>query len=361
MRAIIISISIIISITLVELFTGYLINLDKAHCKDIDHGALGESISFSQVNYHYNPFNKVVHCNKEWLYTYEIDENGFRKTNKNKNKKILAIGDSQTFGFGVSDEKSWTNLLGAYNAGLWGCPIIYQNESLKRSIKIVNPDVIIWNIYPPHIITLMKSAWHDLCPGTKKVSLNVFSYFILSDLNFIELRNSNIVNFFLKRLQITNIDIIDKNLIIYKDCYLSKEKILYIKNLKDYKLSNIENFNKVLIEDFNNSMDLFYKEAKEIVEISKNKKLIVWFFPSKTQLKMDFGDVEYDTENIDTKFLINNITQKLIEFGVNPKNIFNLKKYMNREDYLSYYFIDDGHLNEKGNYLLYNVLEAKIN
>jgi hypothetical protein len=361
MRIIVISISIIISITLVEFFSGYLLNKDKALCKDIDHKPLGESISFSQVNYHYKPFNKVVHCNKEWLYTYEIDENGFRKTNKNKNKRILAIGDSQTFGFGVSDEMSWTNLLGAYNAGLWGCPINYQNKSLKRSIKIVNPDVIVWNIYTPHIITLMKSAWHDFCPGTKKVSLNPFNYFILNNLNFLELRNSNIAKFFFKRLHITNINIINKNLIIYKDCYSSKEKILYIKNLKDYKLSNIENFNKVLMKDFDNSMNLFYKEAKEIVELSKNKKLIVWFLPSKTQLKMDFEDVEYDKENIDTKFLIENITKKLINFGVNKKNIFNLKNYMNSEDYLSYYFIDDAHLNEKGNDLLYKILETKIN
>ena len=142
---------------------------------------------------------------------------------------------------------------------------------------------------------------------------------------------------------------------------MTKEKILYIKNLKDYKLSNIENFNKVLMKDFDNSMNLFYKEAKEIVELSKNKKLIVWFFPSKTQLKMDFEDVEYDKENIDTKFLIENITKKLINFGVNQKNIFNLKNYMNSEDYLSYYFIDDAHLNEKGNDLLYKILEAKIN
>lgn len=360
MRLLITICSIAFSVLLIELFTGYL-NREKNICENINHKPLAESISYSQANFHYKPLNKVKHCNKEWLYTYEIDKDGFRKTNKNKNKNILAIGDSQTFGFGVSDDKSWTNLLGATNAGLWGCPITFQKKSLERSLTIVDPDIVIWNIYPSHIITLMKSGWHDLCPGTKQIQLGSISYFFLKDLRFLNLKNTNTIKFFLKRQSITSVKVEGEKLILGKDCYQTKEKILYVKNLKSYPLSNLTSFNKLITSDYDNALEIFYKNAKEIVELTKNKKLIVWFFPSKTELKMHFEDLEYDKINLNINFLIDKIKSKLIEYGANPKNIFTLRNYMNKNNYLSNYFIDDAHLNEKGNFLVYSTLKKKIN
>lgn len=83
----------------------------------------GASRGYSLEHAQYEPSTEVRHCQNEFNYTYHINTKGLRQQNLyREHPKILAIGDSFTFGFGVSDTQTFPALLGAYNVGMWGNP-----------------------------------------------------------------------------------------------------------------------------------------------------------------------------------------------------------------------------------------------
>lgn len=81
----------------------------------------------------------------------EIDENGFRNK-KLTSVDIVALGDSHTYGYNVSSDKSWPKLLGqklkknVYNFGVGGYGILQYQNLLSKAIEL-NPKVILLGLY----------------------------------------------------------------------------------------------------------------------------------------------------------------------------------------------------------------------
>ncbi len=81
----------------------------------------------------------------------DIDSNGFRNSSLQP-AKIVAIGDSHTYGFNVSTENSWPALLGymldknVYNYGVGGYGILQYKHLLNKAFKM-RPDIIIVGLY----------------------------------------------------------------------------------------------------------------------------------------------------------------------------------------------------------------------
>ena len=81
----------------------------------------------------------------------DIDENGFRNK-KLASVDIVALGDSHTYGYNVSSDKSWPKLLGrklkknVYNFGVGGYGILQYQNLLSKAIEL-NPKVILLGLY----------------------------------------------------------------------------------------------------------------------------------------------------------------------------------------------------------------------
>lgn len=101
--------------------------------------------------------NKVIHDRLGYVMDTnleEIDEHGFRNGDM-QSVDIVALGDSHTYGFNVSADKSWPRYLGlklgknVYNFGVGGYGILQYKYLLNKSIDM-QPDAIILGLYLPN-------------------------------------------------------------------------------------------------------------------------------------------------------------------------------------------------------------------
>ena len=136
--------TVILSIVITLIFTEFLIRIlnNPTHCQDFYPKAFVDSRIYSVTHGYYEPNTKIHHCDRDFNYSYNIDNDGLRSSSANSSK-ILSVGDSFAFGFGVEDTKNYSSLIGSKNAGLWGNTYDVQFKSYLRNIKIFNPKIII--------------------------------------------------------------------------------------------------------------------------------------------------------------------------------------------------------------------------
>jgi len=91
-------------------------------------------------------------------FKWSIDSKGFRGAPENSGTKILVLGDSQTFGFGVEDDETYPAVLEkmlrgrgydvtVYNAGVPGHSTAHELRNLKRLSNIIRPHLVVVGVY----------------------------------------------------------------------------------------------------------------------------------------------------------------------------------------------------------------------
>lgn len=336
-------------------------NVLKTTCKNYDSTKLVNSISFSQIYYHYPPLEQVHHCALDFDYTYQINDNGLRvsKDASSSARKILAVGDSFTFGFGVKDEEAFPALIKAQNSGMWGNPFNYQIESFKRNVELFKPDVVVWGIYPPHVITMMPKEWSDRCPGDTN-----YRGTGLSIINTLANKTS-IGKYIMKQLHIKKVTAEANKLIVLKDCYQTKEVLLYDTNLLNNRYTSNPKVNKTFATDRDAVYKLIKKyfiEAKQIAD-SHGTKVFFVIIPSKLNLKLKDGSysVNYPNSLIDPDLPTQIISAQITESGFDQSSIINLGEYFSQyPDWSKYYFKTDAHWNKLGHQKVADIVKKII-
>ncbi len=368
--------STVLSITLIEQgFKLYAQNkkeqLDKK-CQGFSIDKFADSRGYTNLHNFYKPYEQIRHCSVEFDYTYHIDKNGFRDyTNGTPTKDILAIGDSLTFGFGVKDNEAFPALLNAYNAGMWGNPFNYQFEAFKRDIELTKPKKVIWGIYPSHIITMMPKEWSDRCPGDWKYELGD-SFF--SSLKRETLQKvlplwdkSYVAKYIMKTQNISRINLQDGDIYLHKDCYETKEILLYDVNLDRNHYTFDPEVNKSLYTDREavyTQMQDYFTEAKKIAD-QNGTEIYFMFFPSRRQLRLMDGTEGLNKGGgslLDPSLPSKQLTKIIVESGYPPSHIIDFADYFIKEKkYRQYFFVIDAHWNARGHQFVADIIRQRVN
>lgn len=240
-----------------------------------------------------------------------LNEYGMRYKNISKEKdeiKILCIGSSTTFGWGVQEEDIYTNI------------VEKKFKETNKNIKMINCGVVNYNI--SEISTLLKQNFHKINPD----------YVLLTyTLDDIEIKENNR----------TNNSFILNNSYLYAICSVKLKKLmfkLHNKTLSDYYTDLYNSYN------WNNTEECILN-MKDFC-LNNNSKLLVVIIPDLHA---------YKDKNITNKFVdiykkINNFFEK------NNISYINIQNYYN-EDFdkitLSPY---DSHPNSKGHQIIGNII-----
>ena len=336
-------------------------------CKNFDSQKFSDSRNYSLTHGFYEPNSAIDHCNQDFRYVYHIDKNGLRQSS-NEDTKTLSIGDSFTFGFGVADTKTYSYLIDSKNGGLWGNTFDVQHKSYIRNIELFHPKTVVWTIYPPHLISLTQSNWSTNCPGDFEITLDRFgiSEQLFKPIQSSLLNKSALYTLILKKLGLISIKVEDNRILINKNCYETKEVILYDKNIiKTEYLPPEKN------PDINNEMEDAYAKLASILMdaslVAKNEGIQLFFviIPSKYYLNSygkEFLAPNYPGYEFNRDIARSRIFSLLTQAGVSNNHILDASDLEELKDnnWKKYYFRNDAHLNEDGNALIAKYISKKL-
>jgi len=338
-------------------------------CQRFDCGAFGGSRAFSINNAYYEPHSVVNHCGAEYDYDYHIDKNGFRNhLNYRSNPRILAIGDSFTFGFGVKDEEAFPALIGAYNAGMWGNPFDIQYRSFVRNVDLLKPNIVIWGIYAPHIITMMDGNWSEYCPGDMNVTIDSsIALRVLNWLPFQAIHESALVGLIFKALAISKIGLEKNNLFVRRNCYETKEVLLFDKNIGSTRYTSDPKVNeayKTQLATVLNKMESYFRDAKRVAD-QRGIKIVFLFIPSRLYLGVNDGKIDLRGRYKGALMLPDRprkiVESTIINAGFLRSDILDLGAPLLAEpDWRKNYFSIDAHWNAEGHKYVARVLREKL-
>lgn len=372
LTALTLTISIIFSLGLSEFIASLWLAKGSTStvCPNWQIDGFANSRGFSLEHAFYEPMSAIDHCQPEYNYTYHIDQNGFRNSQFYRTKpSILAIGDSFTFGFGVKDEEAFPALIGAYNAGMWGNPFDVQYSAFQRNVNLVHPNIVVWGIYPPHIVTMMPGEWSKNIPGDRIV-FSTESYFlrkILLSLPFQKLGESSLVKLFFKLANIREILFDGTSLVLHRDGYQTKEAILFDKNISATQYTYSENTNASLGKDRDAillQMQEYFKGAKQIAD-SKKIKILFFIIPSRLNLRLHDGTVsipEYKNVSVDPTLPATLVTNAIENAGFSKEDVLDLGTLSQFQSggWKKFYFNIDAHWVPEGHKLVAAALLEKL-
>ena len=279
------------------------------------------------------PNSSGIHFGKEIF----IDKNGFRIPKKNYkynnlNKSIFIIGDSTTFGNGISEENTFIGMLREnlkkwefYNTAVPGYNIRHFNENLNqvdnfKNIKKVFYFITLNDIYGGASIIDLSKKNNKLQKNNKKIT-------ILKDLRSIKLINK--LNAFLRNKS-------------YLYMFL---KGVFTDPSKRYFINILNVYNK-------NDLSHMYDYALKLDKKLSDKKI---------ELKIIILPYEFQTRNCTNKNLMpqNKISKILKKLEIN---------YLDYSDYFCvhknpkslFYKFDPMHLSKKGHSLVFNLIKNEI-
>ncbi len=343
---------------------------EKASCPSMDVNSFNKSRIFSQMNAFYEPLTSVAHCSKEFNYIYNIDRYGYRQSSSvRKDPVLLAVGDSFTFGFGVNDHLSFPSLLGAHNAGMYAMSFDTQFSALKRGLRLVEPKIVIWGIYAPHIITMMDGNWSHYAPGDKILFSIRFKllqdFFDLLDLEGFS--KFSIVKLLYRAFNIKAIVREGSEVVIYMDPYYTKELILFDENIHNTKYTSFDEVNSKFAYERDrvlHEMSEIFKSAKSISAASDAEILFV-LIPSKLNLHFLNGTRRFPKyPNFTPAAELPNklVYDSILKAGFSADSILDLSisPELRSMDWSKYYFTDDAHMNEAGNYFVARAIGQRL-
>lgn len=249
-------------------------------------------ISNNDINY-LSTFSETLGWNHQKKYTYTVGDHkvtingkGTRGEEVSYEKKdgiirVLMLGDSITFGYGVADEQTFSYLLDeksekieVINAGVQGYgtdqELIYlKNEGLKYQ-----PDVIVLNFTLSNDIvdnSFSKSVYDKTYPKP---------YYILENDNLV-LKDDHLKLHMVKKVVFL----------------LSQKSVLFNKLLSALKVNSKYFSQKLIVEDHDIGIDqplITYRLIKEISEIAAKQKVpfILAIFPGKDNYNTDSSELQ---------------------------------------------------------------------
>ena len=341
----------------------------KEKCHRFDYGAFGGSRGFSLNNAYYEPHSVVNHCGGEYDYDYHIDKNGFRNhQNYRSNPRILAIGDSFTFGFGVKDEEAFPALIGAYNAGMWGNPFDVQFRSFMRNVDLLKPDIVIWGIYAPHIITMMDGDWSKYCPGDMNIAVDSsIAMRMLSWFPFQAIHESALGGLVFKSLAISKIGLEKNSLFVRRNCYETKEALLFDRNIGSTRYTSDPKVNeayKVQLATVLGKMESNFRDAKRVAD-QRGIKIVFLFIPSRLYLGVNDGKIDlrgrYEDALMSPDRPRHLVENAITNAGFVRGDILDLGAPLLAEpDWRKNYFLIDAHWNAEGHKYVARSLQKKL-
>jgi len=277
-------------------------------------------------------------------------------------KKILLLGDSMTFGYGVEQEQSYPKtlekLLGDYyfviNSGVGGYSPDVEYIYLKEKGLKLNPDVVILGLYVGNDITDLEfNNWIRLDEKDlpKKISSNQF---YVDDQNRLRTKgDENVIK--------NNPFPILYGINVFLS-YKSHAYIFFKERLKSlfYKLTGQEeSIQKTIYGNYyNKDLELSWKKVEAIlVEMNllvkeKDKYFVIILIPSRDQFQ----------EEKDNTYNFTNPNKRLMAFGKeNNLIMIDLLPYFKGEDDpRDFYYKKDVHLNKEGHRFLAEKIYEKL-
>ena len=354
-------------------FTAKLIISNGSHpafCWHVEQSPFATSRGYSLEHAHYQPLSSVAHCSEEFSYTYNINSMGFRKSALPiREPSILAIGDSFTFGFGVKDDETFPALIGAYNAGMWGNPFDIQFRAFQRNVFLVKPKIVVWGIYPPHVITMMPGEWQTNIPGDKTIFTpeNKISELIIRSIPWTSIGESYLVKLAYKSLSIKSISFDSNKLVLRRDGYQTTAAILFDKNLGKTEYTDSDSVNESFNKELNSvlqQMTEYFSRAKEISDM-QGFRIIFVLIPSRLNLRLYDADVSitnYKNADFDPSLPSRLMSQTIIDAGFSESDIFDLGVLpdFRQGRWAEYYFKIDAHWNDEGHKLVARFLQERL-
>ena len=280
------------------------------------------------------PNSSGIHFGKEIF----IDKNGFRVPKKNykynnSNKSIFIIGDSTTFGNGITEGNTFIGMLRKnfkewdfYNTAVPGYNIKHFNENINqindfKNIKKVFYFITLNDVYGgTSIVDLSKKKKNKISKNDEKIT-------ILKDI-----RNINIIN--------------------KLNAFLRNKSYLYM-FLKGVATDPSEKY-FINIQDVYNKSDL--NHMNDYV-LKLDKKLL----DKKIKLKIIILPYEFQTRNCTNKNLMpqNKINKILTKLNVNFSDFS--ANFCNHENPKSlFYKFDPMHLSIRGHSLVFELIKNEI-
>jgi len=217
---------------------------------------------------------------------------------------------------------------------------------------------------------MMPNDWSSSCPGDntffKGDSTGSRFFRWLTKKYFISLtEDSYFVKYLLGRKSITKIVVEDKDVRIYKNCYNTKEVLLYDKNLKNNNYTDDVEVNKTFLNDRDDIYNKIQGYLIEANELSKKYDAKFYFviIPSRLSLTMSEGKYTspYTGSDIDPKLPAETFNKLITKVGFNEDQIIDLTDiFLKTENWRKYYYAVDAHWNANGYEFVANILKNKI-
>lgn len=365
-------IAIIISITVGELIASFWLARGStvAVCPNWNIAAFDGSRRFSAEHAYYEPMSVVSHCNPEFNYDYHVNQSGFRDHKFYRTQpKILAIGDSFTFGFGTKDEENFPALIGAYNAGMWGMSFDTQYKAFLRDVDLVRPNVVVWGIYPPHIISMMPGLWTENIPGDKTLLIAKSATLkrMLAAIPFQDLGKSALIKWLFKDFGIKEIRFDGTRLDLHKEGYQTKEIVLFDRNIAATRYTDSEGINANFGKDRDAvllKMQEYFTRAKEIAD-HKNIKILFFIIPSRLNLSLHDGTAKipkYENASIDPSLPARLVADTIEKAGFSKGDVLDLGELPQFQSggWEKFYFNIDAHWNPDGHKVVARALLDRL-
>ena len=292
-------------------------------------------IDFSNSKIHKMiPNSSGIHFGKEVF----IDKNGFRIPQKNykynnSNKSIFIIGDSTTFGNGVSEENTFIGKLRKkfgkwdfYNTAVPGYNIKHFNKNINqvedfKNVKKVFYFITLNDVYGGASIVDLSEK------GKNKISVNNERITILKNLR--EIKFINKLNAFLRN---------KSYLYMFLKGVVTDPSKRYFLNIQNIYAKN----------DLNHMNDYMFKLNKKLSDKNIELKIII--------LPYEFQTRNCSSKNLMPQIKLNKILEKL------KVNFLDYTNYFcdHKNPKILFYKFDPMHLSEKGHSLVFNLIKNEI-
>ena len=266
----------------------------------------GENISWQL-----KPNSIGPHITGEFNVTYKINSLGMRDKERNLKKtkgitRILVLGDSFTFGFGVNDNETYPYFLEkildnkikkfeVWNAGVSGYAPDTEYVYLKNNIGKIKPDIVLLGFYAGNdVLDLCKNYWQT---GEKGLPKEVESKIVYVEENKLRLKNNQINPY-------------KSGFVNYIRLFLSRfsHSFLFLKNkLAGTSKIDVEGLPLLLVET-NPAIKIKFDKTKELIDamqkLSKenNASFVMIIIPARMQVNnKEWSAIEKTFEGIELK------------------------------------------------------------
>ncbi len=260
-----------------------------------------------------------------------------------KKKTIIFLGGSHTWGVAMEQEKRYTDLLkknnsfNILNMGHCSLGLDQISVAIKNKAQKFKPDMIVIEQYPWSIHRILNTYVNGFCRPTYKINKkNKVSFSAVPKIAFLKIFRT-----------------------ILGGYYEFKKEFLEYKNNLNVKYNYDPKTDPIFLLWKTRYYDYMYKLAEGLVKeiqdycLMRNIKLVFLIGTVNQQLKFcsDTALIDYD---LPRKRFINILKKQNIEY------VDTLKKMLLENKKSSPVAYEDGHINEKGNFIFYKEIKRYL-